>query len=264
MKDTQRMGCLAIAVAFVVLGVTGAMGGLAGMVTLLAVLGSKTPSSPPVAVSAPMAEAAEPGVVLTATPEPAPAEKAPTPEPATGISINGRALSQSQVAALTRHYGAAPQPGSWWYDPRSGFFGRMGEPVFGTIQPGHDFGMLKANASKGRSGVFLNGRQLPAAELGVYAMLLGPVQPGRYWLDEQGNVGFEGQSVPVANLLLAAQAAGMASGGNGGSPADKWLSGNEWSGEARIGGMPMTSGTWDTSGGGNHVISVDGEVLTLP
>lgn len=37
-----------------------------------------------------------------------------------------------------------------------------------------------------------------------------------------------------------------------------------FTGESRIGGLPMNSGTFDSSGGGNHVISVDGEVLNLP
>ena len=49
-----------------------------------------------------------------------------------------------------------------------------------------------------------------------------------------------------------------------GSPADPWLSGNEWAGEAEIGGMSLTSGTVDPSGEGNDVFSVDGEVLDLP
>ena len=41
------------------------------------------------------------------------------------------------------------------------------------------------------------------------------------------------------------------------SPADQWLNGNEFSGR-------MSSGTIDSSGQGNDVISVDGEVLNLP
>ena len=48
------------------------------------------------------------------------------------------------------------------------------------------------------------------------------------------------------------------------SVADTWLSGHEWAGEAEIGGMPMTSGTFDPSGEGAHVFAVDGEVLDLP
>lgn len=43
----------------------------------------------------------------------------------------------------------------------------------------------------------------------------------------------------------------------GPSPADNWLSGSEFDGH-------ISHGTFDTSGQGNHVISVDGEVLNLP
>jgi hypothetical protein len=42
------------------------------------------------------------------------------------------------------------------------------------------------------------------------------------------------------------------------SPADPWLNGNE------IDGRMYGSGTIDTSGEGNHVLSVGGEVLNLP
>ena len=41
------------------------------------------------------------------------------------------------------------------------------------------------------------------------------------------------------------------------SPADRWQSDDQWSGR-------ISSGTFDRSGQGNDVISVDGEVLTLP
>ncbi len=173
----------------------------------------------------------------------------------TGVTVNGRELTPAQVANLTRVYGTPPLPGSWWYDARSGQFGLMGQPVRGALRPGHDLGPLPPNASAGTSGVFLNGRHLPVAEVTMYAMLLGPIVPGRYWLDGQGNVGRQGNPMPVANLVVAARAAGVAMGAT--SPASGWLSGNEWSGR-------MSSGTVDTSGQGNSVYSVDGEVLTLP
>ena len=41
------------------------------------------------------------------------------------------------------------------------------------------------------------------------------------------------------------------------SPASTWLNGNEFSGR-------MSGGTIDTSGEGNHVIGLDGEVLNRP
>lgn len=39
---------------------------------------------------------------------------------------------------------------------------------------------------------------------------------------------------------------------------------SEFQGEAEYGGMPYTSGSYDNSGGGNHVFSQDGEVFNLP
>ncbi|MEO0604890.1 MAG: hypothetical protein AAF211_25890 [Myxococcota bacterium] len=179
----------------------------------------------------------------------------PAPEARTGVVINGKELTPTQYVSFARMYGVPPQPGRWWYDPASGQFGRVGEPVSGLVRPGHDFGPLAADASRGTTGIFLNGRQLPATEVTLYTLLLGPIVPGRYWLDPQGNVGRAGNPMPVANLVVAAQAANLAVGGR--SPADAWLSGNEWSGR-------MSSGTVDTSGQGNSVYSVDGEVLTLP
>jgi len=273
MESKVSTGYLLVGLGVAMLGFVGLAGGGFVLLVVGVVMGGgerteavdPSPQVPPVLASAgpeapPTAEPAEARPTLVS---------APAPSPGTGVFINGRELTAAQVGEMARTYGTPPQPGRWWYDPRSGLFGRVGEPVFGSVRPGHDFGPLSANASRGTSGVYLNGRNLPPPEVALYSMLLGPIQPGRYWLDGQGNVGHEGNAMPVANLLVAAQVAGMmAQGGGapagGGSPADAWLSGNEWSGEARVGGMPMTSGTWDTSGGGNHVISVDGQVLNLP
>ena len=45
---------------------------------------------------------------------------------------------------------------------------------------------------------------------------LGPVWPGRYWVDAQGNVGFEGGPAFANVWLLAAQR--LATGTQGGGP----------------------------------------------
>lgn len=172
---------------------------------------------------------------------------------ATGVFVNGQRLSTVQLRQLQRAFGPVPG-GRYWYDATSGLYGLEGGPPAGALPAGQPIGTLSADASRGRSGVYLNGRQLPVGELMLYSVLLGPIVPGRYWLDGAGNIGIEGMPVALSNLAARA----------GGSPADRWLSGAEWSGEASIGGGSMSSGTWDRSGGGNHVISLDGEVLTLP
>jgi hypothetical protein len=84
-----------------------------------------------------------------------------------------------------------------------------------------------------------------------------------------GHLGGEHQQ-PSSDAASADDHAGLGDGlvdhhpGPGESPADAWLSGNEWSGEAEIGGTALTGGTVDPSGEGNDVFAVDGEVLDLP
>ena len=128
------------------------------------------------------------------------------------VSVNGRALTSTELSAFAATYGNAPEPGAYWYDARSGLYGFVGAAPAGRINPGHDYGPLAANASHGTSGLFINGRQLPQQEVAFYAQMFGRVQPGRYWLDANGNVGFEGQSQPIANLFGGAAALNGAPG----------------------------------------------------
>ena len=132
------------------------------------------------------------------------------------VRINGRALSAEQVKALSETYGQTPVPGDYWYDALSGLYGVRGYQAFGFMLPGHDFGPLEEAASVGDSGVFVNGRHIPQMEWMIWSQLLGyPIQWGRYWLDAQGNAGYEGNPVPVENLYLAAQRNAVAAGEGG-------------------------------------------------
>jgi len=107
---------------------------------------------------------------------------------------------------LRSQYGAAPPPGRYWYDPRSGLYGMRGREAGGYIRPGHDFGPLPANASNGNTGVFINGRQLNMTEAMYLQQIFGAVYQGRWWLDGQtGNVGQEGNQMPIANIFVALQ-----------------------------------------------------------
>ena len=77
-------------------------------------------------------------------------------------------------------------------------------------------GALAANASRGQTNVFVNGRNLPQSEVMVLSALWGTyIQPGRYWLDGTGNVGYEGVPIPVGNLYALVQAQGGMGGGGG-------------------------------------------------
>ena len=44
----------------------------------------------------------------------------------TGVIVNGRALSVPQLIAVSRALGYVPNPGFYWYDPRTGNYGQLG------------------------------------------------------------------------------------------------------------------------------------------
>ena len=65
-------------------------------------------------------------------------------------------------------------------------------------------GELPPDISKGGTQVFINGRELHPVDVQGLARLVGPVAPGRYWLDAQGNAGYE-NGPAIANLRVLAQ-----------------------------------------------------------
>jgi len=81
-------------------------------------------------------------------------------------------------------------------------------------------GMLKADASRGRSGVFINGRQLTYVEAYYLKRLVRYLPRGYYWLDSQGNAGRVGGPALVNLRRLVARATGGSSRGSRGS---NWL-----------------------------------------
>ncbi len=153
-------------------------------------------------------------------------------------TINGRPVSQEQRYAFQLAYGVPLQPGNFWYDSRSGMWGYWGREVAGLLKPGHDFGPLPANASNGNTGIFINGRQLNTAEVIFFQNLLGvPMQPGRAWLDGvTGNIGLEGNPIPLVNLVSLVQAR---------QPKQRQPL---WSGSELMGGFSNPGGTCTKSG----------------
>ncbi len=139
------------------------------------------------------------------------------------VIINGVALSNEQIAGIEKTYGVKPKPGSYWYDAKSGLYGVVGYPAYGYMRPNHRFGSMKSNVSKGTTGVFINGRELPTLEYTVWSYMVGSwIQPGKYWLDHQGNAGYEGNPTAVINLFVAAKQNGYH--GQGGSGDNFWTS----------------------------------------
>jgi roadblock/LC7 domain-containing protein len=158
------------------------------------------------------------------------------------VIINGRGLTEAQIAEFEQIYGAKPMAGNYWYDSVSGLYGVTGFPAFGFMFAGHDYGTLDRNASNGNIGVFINGRQIELTEYTVWSQILGIwIQPGSYWLDENGNAGYEGIPIPMWNLYIAAQY--NAYSGSGGGD-------NFW-------GSRFGAGNYD-SGGQRGYVSVPG------
>ncbi len=143
------------------------------------------------------------------------------------ITINGAAPDANEaqtLAQLEASAGGTLPDGAYWYDPVSGAFGAWGQPTAAVIAAGLDLGPpLPADASAGDTGVFINNRQLPVAEVQSISNLVGAqLLAGRYFLDAQGNAGKEGgpiliNLVQVANARRAAnnRAANTAGGGGG-------------------------------------------------
>ena len=135
----------------------------------------------------------------------------------TGIVVNGRELTPQVVEQLRGLYGYVAPPGRYWYDPRGGLFGVIGREAAGFMRPGHNFGQLPPNASNGNTGVFINGRQINRVEAAYLQRLFGAVYQGRWWLDgTSGNIGMEGNPMPVANVFMALQQSQRGSGGGSG------------------------------------------------
>ena len=131
------------------------------------------------------------------------------------IVINGQELNSQDGAALMQHYGVIPA-GSYWYDSMSGFWGNTGGPGIGQIMPGLDLGgPMRADASGGDTGVFINGREIHATEYMLLLQTYGSVIPGRYWMNAQLIGGFEGGPA-IFNLSAAAGNSGQGSDGGSG------------------------------------------------
>jgi hypothetical protein len=121
------------------------------------------------------------------------------------IIINGTALSSAEIQAIEQQYGVKLAEGQYWYDRNCGAWGIEGGPTLGFVMPGISVGgPLRANSSGGNTNVFINGRELHYLDV-LGLQQLGPVLPGRYWVDAYWNCGYEGGPAlfNLAQLMLA-------------------------------------------------------------
>ena len=128
------------------------------------------------------------------------------------IIINQTALTDAEIQNLQQQYGVQLVPGRYWYDRLCGAWGQEGGPAAGFVMPGIAAGgPLRADASAGTTGVFINGRQLHYLDVTALQRFI-PVLPGRYWVDAAWNCGYEG-GPPLFNLAHVMRMSGASGGG---------------------------------------------------
>ena len=137
---------------------------------------------------------------------------AQTPAPRT-VVINRVKIPDDTVRLLQQKFGAAIPDGKYWYDNISGAWGLEGGPTQGFTYAGLPLGgPLRADASNGNTGIFINGRELHLQDVLGLQQITGPILPGRYFVDAQANAGYEG-GPPLFNLRLLAQQVAQSRGG---------------------------------------------------
>ncbi|GAB5534899.1 MAG: hypothetical protein Rubg2KO_11480 [Rubricoccaceae bacterium] len=153
------------------------------------------------------------------------------------VVINGQRMDAGTLSALEARYQTQVEAGNYWYDAASGAWGHVGRPTSGFIPAGLRIGgALRADASSGRTSVWVNGRRLPSQDLRALVALTGTIEPGRYWLDANGNAGREGgpAQVNLAQLARQAQGSGLRRSwltgiGSNSSGGSGYVMGRDWS-----------------------------------
>jgi hypothetical protein len=172
------------------------------------------------------------------------------------VFVNGVELTSEVQRGLDNAYGTIA-PGRYWYDGVSGLWGREGGPAAGQIRAGLKLGgPLRADASAGRTGVFVNGRQLHAFDVAALSQCT-QVVPGRYWYASNGLVGIEGGPA-LFNLAAACGERARSSQGGSSTTCENY------------GGGRFACGNSNTNigvigeGGGKGAVHMDGKVIMTP
>ena len=127
------------------------------------------------------------------------------------LRVNGVVIHPERVRKFEQEKRTLIPRGDFWYDKVSGAWGIAGGPTLGFTAPGMDLGgPLEEDASRGNTGVFINGRQLPLPDVIGLHNLGVPVQLGRWWMDYSGNFGVEGNPLVMGNVFQYSRGRGGA------------------------------------------------------
>ena len=163
------------------------------------------------------------------------------------VVVNGAPVPEARLAEIENYYRLSIADGEYWYDRTSGAAGPAGGQTLTFIVPGLDLGgPLQPDASAGNTGVFINGRELPQQDLIALTRLVGFVQPGRYFLDGNGNAGYEG-GPPMINLIAASRQQQSQAGSDGWYSQAAGAGGNESGGTGYVMGKDASGNTWGAS-----------------
>lgn len=108
------------------------------------------------------------------------------------VVVNRVRIPEQELRGFEQRWRTQVRDGNYWYDRVSGAWGLEGGPTAGWIMSGLTLGgTLRADASGGNTGVFVNGRELHLMDVQALMQIV-QVQRGRWWVDAQGNFGPEG------------------------------------------------------------------------
>lgn len=151
-----------------------------------------------------------------------PTPVAAAPEKSRSVWINGVQIDARQLDQIAQTYKYQMPDGRYWYDRLCGAWGMEGGPQCGIVVAGLALGgPLRSDASRGNTGVFVNGRQLHAFDVAELGRYFGTVVPGRWQADAMGNFGPEGGPM-LGNVFVSARNHGGGSNGTSGQGSGRY------------------------------------------